>query len=199
MIHFRIRDLISVLFYRLLAPFFGTFGRRVRIVFPLRIWGARHFHLGDDVTLQYGAYIAVLRDHERNPRLEIGQGTMVGNHAHIVCTQHVAIGTRVLIADRVFISDNGHEYRDPSRAILDQGQYRMGLVAIGDGSWIGENAVILGCRIGRNCVIGANSVVTRDIPDFCVAIGSPARIVRRYHPATDSWRPTDRSGQFADE
>ena len=73
MIHFRIRDYISVLFYRILSPFFADFGRRVRIVYPLRIVGAKFTSLADDVTLQYGAYVAVLPVHAELPSLKIGR------------------------------------------------------------------------------------------------------------------------------
>jgi acetyltransferase-like isoleucine patch superfamily enzyme len=60
-------------------------------------------------------------------------------------------------------------------------------VAIGDGSWIGENACIIGASIGRNCVIGANAVVTRDIPDYCVAVGIPAAVIRRFDVTLQKW------------
>lgn len=61
-------------------------------------------------------------------------------------------------------------------------------VIISDGTWIGTNAVIVGnVKIGKNCVIGANSVVTKDIPDYCIAAGIPARIIKRYNIETHSW------------
>ena len=60
-------------------------------------------------------------------------------------------------------------------------------VSIGDGSWIGENVCILGANIGKHSVIGANSVVLQDIPDYCVAVGSPARVVRKYDFETKKW------------
>ncbi len=59
---------------------------------------------------------------------------------------------------------------------------------IGDGTWIGTNAVIVGnVRIGKNCVIGANSVVTKDIPDYCVAVGIPCKVIKRYSLETQNW------------
>ena len=64
----------------------------------------------------------------------------------------------------------------------------IGDVEIGDGSWLGENVCILGASIGRNCIIGSNSVVTKDIPDYCIAIGSPAKIIKRYNLKTKEWQ-----------
>lgn len=188
MIHFRVRDYLSVLAYRLLGrPFFRRFGRQVRVVHPLRIVGARHVELEDQVTLQYGAYLAVLPGSGPEPVLRFGRGTMVGHFSHIICTRRIDIGERVLIADRVYISDNQHDYRDPARAIMDQPLRQTADVSIGDGSWIGENVCIVGARIGRHCVIGANSVVTRDIPDFCVAAGAPAVVIRELDRGANAW------------
>ena len=199
MLHFRIRDYLSVLFYRLLAPFFGRFGKGVRIVRPLRIFGARFCEFGDDSVLQYGAYVAVLKIHEHAPVLRIGARTQIGNFSHIVCTSRVEFGEGVLTADRLFVSDNGHEFADPDVPIRDQGLRQLAEVHIGDGAWIGENVCISGASIGRNSVIASNSVVTRDIPDLCVAAGAPARIVRRYCQTRKAWRRTDADGVVIEE
>lgn len=190
MIHFRLRDFLSVLFYRLLAPLFGAFGRGVRVVYPLRIWGARHIALGDNVTIEYGSYIAVLPQQGRTARLVVGRGSQIGNHVHIICTSRIAIGQDVLMADRVYLSDNLHAYQDVSRPVLHQGLKQVGEVEIGDGAWIGENACIVGARVGKGSVIGANAVVTRDIPDYCVAVGAPAVVIRRYDPGQHAWLRT---------
>lgn len=187
MIHFKIRDYLSVLLYRALAPLFGRLGKRTRIVWPLRIVGARFCDLADNVTIQTGAYIAVLPLHAEPPVLKVGKRTMIGNHAHIVATRRVEFGEAVLTADRLFVADNGHEYSDPGRPVLDQGLRQLGDVHIGDGTWIGENVCIIGCRIGRNCVIAANSVVTHDVPDHCMVAGAPARIVKRYCSDRKAW------------
>lgn len=197
MMLFRLRDLLSVLAWRLLGrPFFGRFGRRVRIVWPLRIIGARHMHLADDVTLQVGAYVLVRPGSADAPGLVVGRGTLIGHHAHIVATRRVEIGEKVLIADRVYLSDNLHEYRDITQPVMDQPLRQLGDLVIGDGSWIGENACLMGCRIGRHVTVGANSVVTRDVPDHCVVAGAPAVIVRRYCATSGSWRRTDAQGEF---
>ncbi|MEM9500349.1 MAG: acyltransferase [Pseudomonadota bacterium] len=198
MLHFRIRDYCSILFYRLLSPFFGAMGKRVRIVYPLRIFGARYCEFGDEAVLQYGAYLAVLKEHAKPPVLKIGARTMIGNHAHIVATQRVEFGEGVLTADRLFVADNRHTFQDPATPIRDQGLTQLADVKIGDGSWIGENVCVSGASIGRNCVIAANSVVTTDIPDHCVAAGAPARIIKRYCETRKGWYRTDASGDFSE-
>lgn len=198
MLHFRIRDYLSILFYRLIGFLFGSMGRRVRIVRPLRIFGAGYCHFADQAVVQYGAYIAVLKEHAEPPVLRIGARTMIGNHAHIVVTKRVEFGAGVLTADRLFVADNRHTFEDPETPVRDQGLTQLAEVYIGDGSWIGENVCITGASIGRNCVIAANSVVTRDIPDRCVAAGAPARIVKRYCESRRGWYRTTPEGEFSE-
>lgn len=196
MLHFRIRDYLSILFYRMLGAFFGSMGRSVRIIRPLRIFGAKYCHFGDNTVLQFGAYVAVQKLHSEDPVLKIGPRTMIGNHSHIVVTKRVEFGAGVLTADRLFVSDNRHNYADPEVPIRDQGLTQLAEVHIGDGSWLGENVCISGASIGRQCVVAANSVVTNDIPDHCLAAGAPARIVKRYCPKRQGWYRTDAQGEF---
>ena len=198
MLHFRVRDALSILFYRLLAPFFGTMGKRVRIVRPLRIFGARYCHFEDDAVVQFGAYIAVLKQRDSEPVLKVGARTMIGNHAHIVVTRRVEFGRSVLTADRLFVADNRHTYEDPRVPVRDQGLTQLRDVRIGDGSWIGENVCISGASVGAHCVIAAGSVVTRDIPDACLAAGAPAQVVKRYCERRQSWLRTNASGDFCE-
>ena len=196
MLFFRIRDYASVLFYRLIGkPLFKHLGKGVRIVFPLRIVGSKYIILGNNTTLQYGAYVAVIKN-AKTPLLDIQAGTLIGNYVHLICTHKITIEKKVLISDRVYISDNLHDYQDISIPIVDQPLIQLDEMVIGSGSWIGENVCIIGASIGKNCVIGANSVVTKSIPDFTVAVGSPAKPIKRYCFDTTSWRKTDSDGNF---
>lgn len=194
--YFRLRDYLSVVVYRMLQSSFAAFGRGARVIWPLRIVGARYCAFEDEAVLQYGAYVAVLPVHSATPSLRIGARTQIGNHAHIVATHRIEIGKSVLIADRFFVADNAHEFADPSVPVRDQGLRRLAPVSIGDGSWIGENVCVIGASIGRQCVVGANSVVTRDLPDLCVAAGSPAIVIKRYCTDSREWRRTDPMGGF---
>ncbi|MES2339677.1 MAG: acyltransferase [Pseudomonadota bacterium] len=201
MIHFQVRDLLSLLFYRLLGRVFrafAAFGRGVRLERPLHIVGARHIHFGDRVAVQNGAYLNAATLRGSVPAIVFGNDAQIGHHVHIVCSDRVEIAERVLMADRVFIADCGHAYADPRRAIVDQELVQLAPVMIGAGSWIGENACIIGCRIGENCVIAANSVVTRDIPDRTVAAGAPARPIRRWCDRREAWIRTDAAGAFVE-
>lgn len=90
------------------------------------------------------------------------------------------IGEKVLLSPNIYITDCDHEYRNIDIPVIDQGIVQKGqAVSIGDGSYIGINTVIVGnVKIGKHCVIGANSVVTKDVHDYCVAVGSPAKVIK---------------------
>jgi acetyltransferase-like isoleucine patch superfamily enzyme len=175
----------SRIYYR---RFFGSIGERSKIFRPMRLTNAQNVFIGNDVVVNKHSFLLTLAlVNKPEPRLSIGDGCVLGHMNHITCVEQVTIGKKVLTADRVHISDNSHVFEDPTVAILDQGVTSGGPVAIGDGSWIGENASLLSCRIGKHCVIGSNAVVVSDIPDYCVAVGAPARVVRRYDPLTRQW------------
>lgn len=94
------------------------------------------------------------------------------------------------MAPYVSVYDHNHEWTDPDRPVHSQGvRLQSGdRVEIGYGSWIGTKVTIIGnVRIGRHCIIGANAVVTHDIPDYSVAVGIPARVVKRYDFNLKQW------------
>lgn len=185
------------LFRLVFARRFAGFGRGTSVIFPAGVDGAANITLGDDVYIAYKTYLAALpHTGQAECRLEIGSGCRIGRFNHIYATQRVVLGANVLTANNVYISDNLHGYRNPDVPILQQPIVQNGVVEIGEGSWLGHNACVLGVRIGRHCVIGANAVVTRDIPDHCVAVGAPATIIRRYDPTTLAWRSTHPDGTF---
>ena len=166
----------------------GGLGRGSRIINPLRFECPSYIYLGERVTVNrfcwLGAYPQKGFD---RPRLSIGDGSQIGHFNHITCINDVEIGPNVLTADRVHISDNEHIFENVSIPVMKQGVTSRSVVAIGEGTWIGENANVLSCKVGRNCVIGANAVVISDIPDFSVAVGVPARVVKRYDPGEKRW------------
>jgi acetyltransferase-like isoleucine patch superfamily enzyme len=92
----------------------------------------------------------------------------------------------VLLARNVYIADHMHAFEDHLRPILDQGIDRVSPVVIEAGAWLAQNVVIgPGVTVGRGAVVGANSVVLCDVPDYTVAVGAPARIVRRFARALE--------------
>lgn len=113
--------------------------------------------------------------------LVIGDDVTIGDYSFISAEGNVLIENKVLFADKVNIIASEHEYHDISKPIRDQGNRQCKSIFIGEGSWIGINVTILqGTRIGRNCVVGAGSVVKGEFRDHCVIAGNPAKVVKYY-------------------
>jgi len=198
MFYLRIKNTLFIRIYRLFYKRkFKEFGEKSSVVFPLKINGMSNISVGNNVYIAYKTWLAALpHTGDKNCLLEIGDGTVIGNFNHIYATKQIIIGKNVLTADKVYISDNQHEYEDILQPILKQKIKQLNTVIIGDGTWLGENVCVIGAKIGKNCVIGANSVVTRDIPKYSVAVGSPAKIIKRYCQDDKIWKITNPDGTF---
>lgn len=178
---------------------FQSFGKKSVIVSPLSIDGKENIRVGNRVFIAYKTWLAALpHTGESSCLLEFQDGVVIGHFNHIYATKKIVLEKDVLTADRVYISDNLHGYEDISIPIKEQPIVQHGEVVIGEGTWLGENVCVLGAKIGKHCVIGANSVVTKNVPDYCVAVGIPARIVKRYDKKKQFWRKTAPNGNFID-
>lgn len=165
------------------------FGNHSEILNPLKINGAKHIKIGSYVTVQYKTWLASTPlTGQRQSLLVLEDGCTIGHFNHIYATHSIILHKNVLTADKVYISDNLHGYEDISIPIKKQAIIQNGTVEIGEGSWLGENVCVLGAHIGKHCVIGANSVVTKDIPDYCVAAGAPAKVIKRYDFNEKKWQ-----------
>jgi len=166
----------------------------------VRIRFADNVRLGRGVYLDHGVYL-----HACPGGISIGADSLVMKNAilHVynfrdLPHSHITIGARSLIGESCILRGQGgitigddvylgtlvqllavnHVFSDPNRPISHQGITAQG-ISIADGAWIGSGAIVLdGVTIGRNAVIGAGAVVTKDVPDYCVAVGNPARVVR---------------------
>jgi acetyltransferase-like isoleucine patch superfamily enzyme len=112
-------------------------------------------------------------------RVRIGEGCFLNQGVMVASHALVEIGDHCMLANGCFVTDASHRYDDPELPITWQGFTSKGQTRIGDNCWLGTNvAVTDGVTIGRRCVVGANSVVTRDLPPGSVAAGAPARVLR---------------------
>lgn len=195
------RKKLALIFYYLFQyPVYklklGSLGARSRLL-GTKIEGAANVQIGSKVYINSGGWLACLPlTGKANCSLHIGDGTYVGRYCHFYATHRIEIGKKVLIADKVYLSDNVHGYKNPSLPVIDQPVEQVQPVVIKEGAWLGENVCVIGATVGKNSVVGANSVVTKDIPDYCIAVGAPAIIIKRYHPEKKEWCKTDSTGQF---
>lgn len=152
-------------------------GRRVEIsctpgLAQLEI--GRWTHFGDGTAV---------RCHEGSMR--IGEKVVFGCDNTVNCWLDVEIGASTLVADWIYLCDFDHVTDDVTLPIKDQGIVKTP-VRIGPDCWLGAKVTVLrGTRVGRGSVLGANAVVRGDVPDYSIAVGSPARVVRHRKPADD--------------
>ena len=174
---------------------FGRFGVNSIICFPATtIFNEQYIQIGNDTMIgQNVALSAGMMPGQvclTNPVVRIGDRCLIGRGSGIVGHLGIDIGNDVWTGHHVYITDQNHGYERVDIPISQQTQPER-MVTIGDGSWIGAGAVVLpGAHIGKHVAIGANSVVTGVIPDYCVAVGSPARVIKQYAEG-QGWLPKD--------
>lgn len=123
------------------------------------------------------------------PKLTIGSGTRLGRDLCISCSDEIVIGENVLGADHIFIGDSYHDYRNPELPVRLQPMSTPKPIRIGDGAFLGINVIVLpGVTIGDGAYVGAGAVVTSDVPARSVAVGNPARVIKRWDPDSGEWR-----------
>lgn len=176
------------LFAFLFGSSFKQFGQKVSIIDADIIEGEEFISLGNNVSFNSRVWLLALKQNSVEPRLVVEDGATIGRFAHIVAIKDVLIGENVLIADKVYISDNLHSFEDVESSIIEQEILFKGSVSIGENSWIGENVSIIGAKIGKHCVIGASSLVNSDIPDYSIAVGSPAKVIKKYDFEEKKWK-----------
>lgn len=178
---------------------YKKFGTGAYIVRPMRIVNKKCISIGSHVLIRDAARIEPVTEYagtRYTPLIKIGAKTMVEQGLHISCSQSVAIGENCLISSYVFITDTNHNYEDINIPISFQ-SLSVKPTIIGNDSFIGTGAKIMaGVTIGIHCVIGSNAVVTHDIPDYCIAVGIPAIIIKRYNSVSLAWEKTDEFGNF---
>lgn len=159
---------------------YGHFGDDSYIVPPARVTSPEWIFIGDRVTVLEHSWFSVVKAFDEiTPRLQIGNGTRIGRFATIACVGSITIRENVLMSDGVFIGDTYHRYDRPDEPVIAQPMSQPRPVEIGAGSFIGIRATVLdGVTIGRQAYVGAGAVVTEDVPDLCVVVGNPARVVR---------------------
>lgn len=173
----------------LLTKVFFPSARLVRRPFYLR-GGRRRCAFGEGFTCGYSCRFDLAGD---GVPLRIGANCKMNDRVHISAHESVSIGDNVLMASRIFISDNSHgcyQGEDQSLPTMppDQRDICTSSVYIGDNVWIGEGAAILpGVNVGSGSIIGTNAVVTHDIPQNAIAVGVPARVIKRWDDAKQAW------------
>jgi len=181
---------------------FASKGSKLSFHFTSRLarQHADRISLGNSVSLRKDAWLNVIaEDPTGEPVIVIDDNCHIGYGTIISAKNRIHLERDVLVGQQVLIVDHNHGYEDVTAPIVKQGITEGGRIRIGQGSWIGHGAAIICPKgeliIGRNCVVGVNSVVMRSIPDYSVVFGMPATIIRQYDPETRAWRIGSNEGR----
>lgn len=130
--------------------------------------------IGDGVFIGAGTIISMA-----GGTIEIDDGANIGSYCRIGTYGHTRVGKKVLLAAYCYLVGATHETDSTDIPIIDQPTITLGGVTVGDGSWLGARVTVMdGRSVGGHTVVGAHAVVTEDLPDFCIAYGVPAKVVR---------------------
>lgn len=182
-----IRRIPNLLYFILHWFSYKKLNIRAIVFFSVRVQGKKYITIGQNSVVQRGGWLLAIKIDAKEPLLEIGDNCAIGDYCHITAVRKVKFENNVLLANNVYITDNLHGYDKINIPIINQPVEFKNEVVLGSGSWIGENVCIIGACVGRNSVIGANSVVTSDIGDYCIAVGSPARVIKRFDINSGEW------------
>jgi len=183
---------IKMLWSLLYTKMFFPDARIIRL--PIDIRGKKFIHFGKNLTTGIGCRIEAIPFFSKKTMIRFGKDIEINDYVHIAAISSVIIGDNVLIASKVFISDIGHgtysgnvQHDYPDIPPRDR-PLTAKAVVIEDNVWIGESVSILpGVIIGKGTIVGANSVVSKSLPPYVIAVGAPAKPIKKYNQITQKW------------
>lgn len=184
-------------------PKFGNNPKNLVIDLPRRIANPEYMFLGDHIYIGPGSLLVAnsgypfppMQHPEKkeinqwfNPKIIIGNRVVATGNLQIGALSEIAIEDDVMFASNVHITDGLHGYENANEPYKYQKMFRIAPIRVKRGCWIGQNVVILpGVTIGEFSIIGANSVVTKSIPARCIAVGSPAKVIKTWDENVQRW------------
>lgn len=192
---------------RKLLPRFANHPQNVNIALPRNIVNPDRIFLGNDIYLGPNSLLIALArypgptmEHPEkkgtkqtfDSKISIGSRVTSTGQLQVAAMSEITIEDDVMFATNVNITDGFHGYTRIDEPFKYQDIFRIQPITIKQGCWIGQNVVIFpGVTIGEMSIIGANSVVAKSIPDRCIAVGMPAKVVKRWDAGLEAWVPVD--------
>ena len=163
------------------------------IRFPIDIRGKKYIRVGKGFTTGFGCRIEAYPE-DNQPTLFIGENFQMNDYVHITAMEKVSIGNNVLLASKIYISDCSHgsyagneNDSSPDEIPKDRKLFSKPVV-IEDNVWLGEFVSVLsGVSIGKGTIVGANSVVSKSLPEYVIAVGTPAKPIKKFNFSTQKW------------
>lgn len=189
---------------RATLPKFANKPANLRIDLPRRIDNPEYIRIGDNVSIGPGSLLKAVVQYPGSsktalnmgmevqrftPKLRIGNRVSATASLQISVLDEIIIEDDVMFASNIWLCDGFHGYENTDVPYKYQPMFNIAPINIGRGCWIGQNVVVMpGVTIGAMCIIGANSVVTKSIPEKSIAIGSPARVIKRWNDESNRWQ-----------
>ena len=187
---FKIFWIIRGLVYK---PFFGKFSFLSYIGKPIYIKNFKKIFIGKQVRIFPNSRIECIGE---DAKIIIHDNVSIGPNLHLTARSTLEISKNCTISSNVLITDNQHTYLEIGIHIMNQKSI-IKKTFIGENCFIGTGAVIdAGTILGKQCIVGANAVVSGLYPDYCVIVGAPGRIVKKYDTNTKEWKNTNINGEF---
>jgi acetyltransferase-like isoleucine patch superfamily enzyme len=158
----------------------------------VQVLGWRATRVGRNSVIGDGSVLNVNHRHVPTTQIDIGASSFIGARSFFSPAELISIGDYCLIGIECRFLGSGHNFSDPFKPYIATGTADEGRMVIGTNCWIGVGVTLLGAiKVGHGSVIGAGSFVRSDIPMFSVAVGNPARVIRRYDPIAKAWVAAD--------
>lgn len=183
-------------------PTFANNPKNLKISLPWNIANPDRIYIGDNVNFGPGCFLLALTEYPTakihsdyvhpsqkfDPIIRIGNNVTATANVQISAVHSLTIEDDVMFSSNIFVGDHQHGIGGIHKAYKYQDLQKIQPIIIRRGCWIGQNSIILpGVEIGEMSIIGANSLVNKNIPPRCLAFGSPARVARRWDEKTASW------------
>lgn len=169
---------------------FGKLPWQCQVYKPLRLINPRNIYCSNHVRIFKNSRIETIEkwnDQQFYPSIYIGENSSFEQNLHMISANLINIGKENVFSANIFITDNNHEYKRINKNVMQQ-SLEVQSIKIGDYCFIGMNVKIMpGAIIGNNCIIGANAMVVGEIPDYSVAVGAPAKVIKKYNFETEKW------------
>ncbi len=180
--------IVSNMVFRFRKPPTVLKGHNLWLGVNIRVMGHGSFRISDNVIINDNSSFCFNPINTCCPEIVIGKGVHLGKYNDFGCSERIEIDDYVITAPYVHVTDRNHCYEDIGTPVMLQPTCVKGAVKIGRGSWLGFGVQVMsGVTIGRQCVIAAGSIVTKDIPDYSVAGGNPAKVIKRFNIFTGLW------------
>lgn len=153
-----------------------------------RINKPKYVSIGNRVRIDREASLFINKICDKEPNIVIGNNVLIGPYCSLGCSNEIVIEDDVLLAPHVHITDRNHTSEDISLPIRKQSAVSPGPVRIKSEAWLGYGCQIMpNVTIGKHSIVAAGAIVTRDVPDYSLVAGIPAKIIKQYNLETKQW------------